>query len=203
MKNKTFGKKSVITALFAALICAGSFIQIPIPGGIPVTVQDMMAMLSGMLLGPVYGGLAVLIFLILGSLGLPVFTGKAGLGIILNGPTGGFLIGYFCGAVAAGLIIRIFVRETPVGTEDGEPEKNRARTLLNWIFIALAAITATVIMFALGIWGFHRIKPDFEMKRVLAAVLLPFIPGNTIKIIVAVPLVKKLCPAINNFMDRT
>lgn len=202
MKNKTFGKKSVITALFAALICAGSFIQIPIPGGIPITVQDMMAMLSGMLLGPVYGGLAVLIFLILGSLGLPVFTGKAGLGIILNGPTGGFLIGYLCGAVAAGLVIKLFVKESPINIEEEQPAESRTRTILNWIFIALAAITATVLMFALGIWGFHRVKPDFEMNRVLAAVLLPFIPGNTIKIIVAVPLVKKLRPAISNFLNQ-
>ena len=67
MPNSSYsiGKKTVMTALFAALISAGCFIHIPLPGGVPITVQDMMAMLSGLLLGPLYGSASVLIFLIL------------------------------------------------------------------------------------------------------------------------------------------
>ena len=53
----------ILSALFAALICAGCFIQIPLPGGVPVVLQDMMAMLTGMLLGPVYGTAAVFVFI--------------------------------------------------------------------------------------------------------------------------------------------
>ncbi|MBQ1628805.1 MAG: biotin transporter BioY [Treponema sp.] len=208
MKKNTLTKKATVTALFAALVCAGCFIQIPIPGGIPVTIQDMMAMLCGLLLGPLYGGLAVLMFLILGCFGLPVFTGKAGLSVILNGPTGGFLIGYLCAAVISGLIIQLLVKEEsrPLTEQDeksccsSDSRILRLRNNLNWLFIALAAISATIIVFVLGIVGFHRVKPDLEMSKVLAAVLIPFIPGNTLKIIIMIPLVKRLRPAIKNYL---
>ena len=61
-------KGLVLSALFAALISAGSFLIIPLPGGIPIVLQDMMAMLSGLILGPVYGAIAVAVFLLLGSM---------------------------------------------------------------------------------------------------------------------------------------
>ncbi|MBR5017679.1 MAG: biotin transporter BioY, partial [Spirochaetia bacterium] len=105
MSKKKKSAPLVLTALFASLISAGCFIQIPLPGGVPVAIQDMLAMLSGMILGPLYGASAVLIFLVLGCIGLPVFTGKAGVQVILAGPTGGFLIGYLLGALAAGLVL--------------------------------------------------------------------------------------------------
>lgn len=75
--KKRRGMGVILAALFAALTAAGCFIQIPLPGGIPIVLQDMMAMLSGMLLGPLYGTIAVFVFLVLGCIGLPVFSGKA------------------------------------------------------------------------------------------------------------------------------
>ena len=108
MKSVKVQKKLTLSALFASLICAGCFIQIPLPGGVPIVIQDMMAMLSGLLLGPVFGGLAVLLFLLLGTVGLPVFTGKAGLHVLLAGPTSGFLWGYFFAAVIGGTILALF-----------------------------------------------------------------------------------------------
>src|SRR5574344_596437 len=101
MENKKKLTGVVFTALFAALIAAGVFIQIPLPGGVPITVQDMMALLSGLMLGPIYGTLAVAVFLLLGIIGLPVFTGKAGIQVLIAGPTGGFLWGYLFAAFAA------------------------------------------------------------------------------------------------------
>ena len=212
MNRNTFGKKAVLVALFAAFTAAGSFIQIPLPGGIPIAVQDMMSMLCGLLLGPVYGALAVLVFLALGCMGLPVFTGKAGINVILYGPTGGFLVGYFLAAVAGCLIVRLFVRdgasalnsieEAELADEAEAQAQKKSRVLAeawNWAFITLAAVVATVIAFVCGVIGFHRVKPDFAMSKVIAAVVLPFIPGNLLKIVLMVPLTKKLRPAIRNF----
>ena len=65
MEKKKRGAGLILTSLFAALICAGCFIQIPLPGGIPIVIQDMMAFLSGLLLGPILGSAAVLIFIII------------------------------------------------------------------------------------------------------------------------------------------
>ena len=104
-------KGLVLSALFAALISAGSFLIIPLPGGIPIVLQDMMAMLSGLILGPVYGAIAVAVFLVLGSIGLPVFSGKAGLHVITAGPTGGFLIGYMVAAFFGGLFLHILLNK--------------------------------------------------------------------------------------------
>ena len=115
------GKGVVLSALFAALISASFFIQIPI-GGIPIVIQDMMSMLSGLMLGPLYGTLAVVIYLALGCLGLPVFSGKGGIQHLVAGPTAGFLIFYALGALFAGLLLKVLLPEPQ--------EHSRAKSLI-------------------------------------------------------------------------
>ncbi|MGP1565513.1 MAG: biotin transporter BioY [Treponema sp.] len=208
--SSSIGKKTVITALFAALISAGYFINIPLIGGVPVTVQDMMAMLSGLLLGPLYGSAAVLIFLILGSIGLPVFSGKGGINIILNGPTGGFLAGYLFGALIGGLIIYFGLekyrkrKESSVSenSENAEINKNYSpkKDIYEVLIILSAALAATVIVFALGIIRFHLLLPNKTFREVLLITLVPFIPGNIIKIVIMTILTKKLRPVLLNYI---
>jgi probable biotin transporter bioY len=212
MPNSSYsiGKKTVITALFAALISAGYFINIPLIGGVPVTVQDMMAMLSGLLLGPLYGSASVLIFLILGSIGLPVFSGKGGINIILNGPTGGFLAGYLFGALIGGLIIYFGLgkyrkRKESSGSENSENaeiNKNYSpkKDIYEVLIILSAALAATVIVFALGIIRFHLLLPNKTFREVLLITLVPFIPGNIIKIVIMTILTKKLRPVLLNYI---
>ena len=180
----------VLTALFAALISAGCFIHIPLPGGVPVAIQDMLAMLSGMILGPVYGTASVLIFLVLGCIGLPVFTGKAGIQVILAGPTGGFLAGYLLGALAAGLILAVLLSAGK-------------KTSSSWayIIITIAALAATFILFACGIVRFMQLT-GYEFGKTMGAVLIPFIPGNILKIILMVMLTKKFRPIVNNYLKQ-
>jgi len=102
MKQKPV--KSVFTALFAAIICAGSVIAIPI-GPVPITLQNAFAIMAGLLLGPLQGAGAVGLFLLAGALGLPVFSGGKGGLAIITGPTGGYLAGYFIGALVAGFAL--------------------------------------------------------------------------------------------------
>lgn len=185
MKNN--GTGIILSALFAALISASCFIQIPLPVGIPIIVQDMMCMLSGMLLGPLYGFISVLIFLVLGSLGLPVFSGKGGIQHIISGPTGGFLIFYAVGAVAGGLFLSFFL--------SNRKEHSKAKSI---IMISVAAVLATAVIFAGGILGFMRVT-GAGIEKTLATVLVPFIPGNIIKIIVMIPLVYKFRPVIYRY----
>ena len=99
------------------------------------------------------------------------------------------------------MIVHFLVKDKPfiIEKEDGTTELqpvSSKRNIVNWIFIAAGAITATVVAFTLGIIGFHRVKPDLAMSKVLAAVLIPFIPGNTIKLIIMIPLAKKIRSAI-------
>lgn len=187
-KKKSTG--TILAALFAALISAGCFIQIPLPGGIPIILQDMLAMLSGMLLGPLYGSIAVFVFLVLGSIGLPVFSGKAGLQVITAGPTGGFLIGYLLGALAAGLFLKFLLPPT-----SAERQHGKAKT---YILITAAAVLATVIVFVCGIIGFMHVTGS-DFSKTLAAVLIPFIPGNLLKIVLMVPLTRTFRPVIEQY----
>ena len=204
MKSVKVQKKLTLSALFASLICAGCFIQIPLPGGVPIVIQDMMAMLSGLLLGPVFGGLAVLLFLLLGTVGLPVFTGKAGLHVLLAGPTSGFLWGYFFAAVIGGTILALFEltqkhAADKSGQNEASPEPQAKKSLASNIariaIITLAALVATITAFACGVAG-GIIVMHLPLEKALPLYVLPFIPGNLIKLVLMVLLTKKFRPTI-------
>lgn len=180
----------ILSALFAALICAGCFIQIPLPGGIPIVIQDMAAFLSGLLLGPLYGSLAVLLFIILGCAGIPVFTGKAGINVIIAGPTGGFIIGYSFAALAAGIITSIFL----------SPKKEHS-VFKQYAVIIIATLIATIIAFTLGTIGFAHITKK-TIAQSIPLVVFPFIPGNIIKLFAATLITKKFRPIIQNYKEN-
>ena len=91
---------------FAAAVAAASQIAIPLPWTpVPITLQPMLVILAGMLLGPVAGAMSMLLYLAAGAAGLPVFTPIGAPGIArFFGPTGGYLIAYPVAALAAGAI---------------------------------------------------------------------------------------------------
>lgn len=92
----------VWTALMAATIAAGAYISLPI-GPIPVSMQTFFITLTGFVLGPKRAMLAVGLYLLAGTIGLPVFAGgKSGLGHLF-GPTGGFLFGFVISAAICGM----------------------------------------------------------------------------------------------------
>ena len=91
MKIKT--KDFITVSLFAALTAVGAFISIPL-GAVPITLQLLFTLLSGILLRENLGALSQIVYISLGLIGLPIFAGgKGGIGILLS-PTFGFLIGY-------------------------------------------------------------------------------------------------------------
>ncbi len=92
-KNRLKGM--VFAALFAALTAAVAWFKIPLPfTPVPITLQTLVVLLSGAMLGSYYGALSMIIYLAVGAIGLPVFAGGAsGIGVLL-GPTGGYLVSY-------------------------------------------------------------------------------------------------------------
>lgn len=101
LENRT--QKIVLTGVLTALLCVLSIVSIPLPSGVPITLQTFAVALCGFVLGPVYGPVAVLAYLILGAVGLPVFAGmNSGLGV-LAGVTGGYLWGFLPMALLCGL----------------------------------------------------------------------------------------------------
>lgn len=100
-------KGMVFAALFAALTGAVAWFKLPLPfTPVPITLQTMLVLMSGAMLGPAYGSLAMIIYLVLGAIGLPVFAGgSSGLGVLV-GPTGGYLFSYPFAAFLTGIIIK-------------------------------------------------------------------------------------------------
>mgnify|MGYP001612667683 FL=1 len=100
-------KGMVFAALFASLTGAVAWFKIPLPfTPVPITLQTLMVLLSGAMLGPVYGALAMIVYLVLGAIGLPVFAGgSSGVGALL-GPTGGYLFSYPVSAFVIGYMLQ-------------------------------------------------------------------------------------------------
>jgi biotin transport system substrate-specific component len=94
------------TVGFAAAVAAASQIAIPLPfTPVPITLQPMLVILAGMMLGPVAGAASMLLYLAAGAAGLPVFTPVGAPGVArLFGPTGGYLIAYPVAAFVAGVL---------------------------------------------------------------------------------------------------
>ena len=92
---------------FAAAVAAASQIAIPLPfTPVPITLQPMLVILAGMMLGPIPGAASMLLYLAAGATGLPVFTPVGAPGIArLFGPTGGYLIAYPVAAFVAGALV--------------------------------------------------------------------------------------------------
>jgi len=93
------------TSLMAALIAVGAYIAIPIPiVPVPIVLQNLFVLLAGLLLGSRWGLASMGLYLLAGSIGLPVFSGgRGGLAHFL-GPTGGYLIGFAVEAWLVGFI---------------------------------------------------------------------------------------------------
>ena len=93
---------------FAAALAAASQVSIPLPlTPVPLTLQPMLVILAGMMLGPVAGAASMVVYLAAGAAGLPVFTPLGAPGVLrFLGPTGGYLIAYPAAAWVAGALTR-------------------------------------------------------------------------------------------------
>ncbi len=194
MKNKIALYSSFI-ALFAAIICVGCFIKIPV-GVVPVVLQNVLCILTGVLLGGFLGGAPAALFLLAGLIGLPVYSGGSGGIAVWLGPTGGFLPGYLLGALVAGLIA-------------GKPYVTEKKITLKTALRVTAAIVAGmvilyipgVIRFAYWALGAGKVPADKSVVAyTMGACVIPYIPGDIVKTVVAVPVALKLRPVLAQYL---
>ncbi|MDD2959889.1 MAG: biotin transporter BioY [Lachnospiraceae bacterium] len=102
-KNKMTVKSMVMAGMFAAVLAVLSQISIPMPSGVPVTLQTFAVALTGFVLGWKLGGMAVVIYVLLGAVGVPVFANlNGGIGVLV-GTTGGFIWGFILMVLLCGL----------------------------------------------------------------------------------------------------
>lgn len=103
MKKKFTTRDLILCALFTALSAIGAFIRIPVPL-VPFTLQITFTTLAGLLLGSKKGAISVAVYVLMGLIGIPVFTQGGGFSYVLK-PSFGFLVAFIIGAFVTGLIV--------------------------------------------------------------------------------------------------
>lgn len=191
--NKFFTVRNMVfTAVMAALICIAAPISVPI-GPIPISLATFAVYLAGGLLGAKKGTLAVIVYILLGAVGLPVFSGSEGGLQKLFGVTGGYIIGYIPCVIIAGLFVDIFFKK----------RSTINNKFLNWLSrawsVPVGMILGTVVLYVLGTaWFIIASGATFEVA--MAACVYPFIPGDLIKIACATVLTIALRDRLTKIM---
>jgi biotin transport system substrate-specific component len=170
----------VLVALFAALTAIGAFVKIPMPIA-PITLQTLFCIMAGMLLGPGLGSLSQVVYVAIGLLGVPVFTGGGGIGYIVQ-PSFGYLIGLIAVAFLSGFIAKRFRKK-------------------NFIFLLLAAIAGMMAVYSVGVPYLYVIRNLYQHQGLSVANtlyygLVLFIPGDALKCLMSTYLVMKIQPIL-------
>lgn len=165
-------ERQVWTALMAATIALGAFLHFPL-GPVPFSMQPFFIMLAGVVLGPAGGAASMLLYLLAGCLGLPVFAGGASGFARLLGPTGGYLIGFIGQAAIAGLATR------------GRGED------LSWVRGIGILLLSLVPAYVVGVIVLKLVMHIGWAKAGTVGVL-PFLPGDVIKTALVVAVYRML-----------
>jgi biotin transport system substrate-specific component len=157
---------------FALILAAASQVAIPLPGTpVPITLQPLVVVLAGLVLGPAAAAASMALYLVAGAAGLPVFAPVGAPGVArLLGPTGGYLLAYPAAAVVAGLL------GTGAG---GRPAAAFARR-----FVAAAA--GILVLYVGGVAQLTVLTGD--ARQALALGVPPFIAFDALKAVVAAAL---------------
>lgn len=163
MEKKLSTREITTIGIFTALIIIIGQISIPMPYGVPMTLQTFIIPLAGIVLGARKGFIATLIYVFLGLIGLPVFAGfTGGIGIVL-GPTGGFILSFPIMALAAGI---------------GSNKNNKLGILSGLLIGVLINYISGMIMFSF--------VTSSTIVMAFTVCVLPFIPTQILKIILLV-----------------
>lgn len=179
MKPKMNTRELTKMALCTALLCVSSYLSFPIPfTPIVITAQTLIVTLIGLVLSPASSFFSVLVFILLGCVGLPVFSGGTGGLARLVGPTGGFILGFLAAA--------------PLISLTKGKKVNIARYILSAVLLGMVVIDlcGTLMFsvqqqinaaqsFSLPVLG-SALTPS-ALVKVLSATVIPFIPGDLIK----------------------
>ena len=168
MEKKLTTYQMAVTALMAAVMCVLGPLTVPI-GAVPISLANFVICLTAWLLGPKFGTLSVAVYLCIGLIGVPVFSGY-GAGLAkLAGPTGGYLVGYLLLALIGGLFI----------------EKSNGNPVVSGIGLVLGDAACYVLGTA---WFVFQMQ--CELGYALSVCVYPFIALDLAKIVETVVLVR-------------
>ena len=163
-------------ALFAALIAVLTLVPaVTLPSGVPITAQSLGIMLCGTVLGSRLGGLAALLYVGLGVIGLPILSGGSGGFGVLAGPTAGFVLGFPVAAFVIGLVFETWRVQIGISA-----------------FVA-AILGGVVVLYAIGIVGLS-VNAGLSLNKATLA-MMAFVPGDLLKAALAALITQGLAKA--------
>ena len=167
------------TALFAALTAVGTFIRIPTPW-LAFTLQLLFVFMAGLLLGPLYGPLSQLIYVLLGLAGLPVFTFGGGFSSIFQ-PSFGFLIGFIPAAAVTGAIAA------------------RGNSIPRALLACLAGLLVSYLFGIPYMWLIlnQYMGNSYSFGALILSYMLPYLPFDALKILIALLVFRPLRTALD------
>lgn len=162
------GRIAIAIGAFVVATALSAYVVVPVPWSpVPVTLQPLIVLLAGLLLGPRWGSAAMAAYVAVGAAGAPVFAG-GGAGLPhLAGPTGGYLVAFPVAAAAAGLV---------AGSRSGG------------IVRASAGVVAGLLALYVGGVAQLAVVTGFGLERLLALGVAPFLAGDLVKAAIAVVL---------------
>lgn len=168
--KRTHTRELCLTALGTAFLCLCGVLSFPLPP-VAVSAQSLGVFTIAGLLGPLWGTLSVFLYLTLGALGVPVFSGFGGGFAVLAGPSGGFLLSFLPAALLVGLAAKT---------------KKRAP------LIASLALSHLLIYMIGSLWYACLYAKGASLLAVLAVSVLPFLAGDAVKAVLAYFLIRRL-----------
>lgn len=169
-------RQLTLTAVMTAVTCILGPFSIPLPfSPVPIALTNLAIYISVFVLGMKLGTVSYVLYMLLGAVGLPVFTGfSGGLGRVA-GPTGGYLVGFIFMALITGFFIERFPKKLS--------------------FAVIGMVVGTIVCYFFGtIW--LAAQMDLSFGGALTSGVIPFIPGDAAKIIIAAMLGPKLRTAV-------
>lgn len=161
-----------------ALLAISAHVKIPFYP-VPVTMQTLVVLMIGMSFGTRLAGITVLLYLVDGALGLPVFAGGAGLAYMM-GPTGGYLLGFLVAAVVLGQLA----------------EKGWGKSLGTTI---AAMVIGNVVIYMFGLFWLSQI---IGLEKAVQFGLMPFVYGDVLKIVIAAGLLPFAWKAVQKLTHK-
>ena len=171
----------ILTSVFAILTGVGAFIVIPLSfSPVPITFQTAFVILAGFVLGRYYGPLSQIIYVLLGIMGVPWFSGgKFGLSVLF-GATGGYLVGFIVSAYVVGWL-------TDISKETRTP-----------LALFTTAVIGNLLVYIFGIIGLLNYA---NLWNALELGMFPFIPGDLFKILLIFGLLYFIYPSSDQTFD--
>lgn len=182
MSDKKFSIKLMVQiALVTTVICVLAPLSIPLPfSPVPISLTILAIYFGLYAIGWKWGTVACLLYIILGLIGVPVFSGFSSGPGKLFGPTGGYIFGFIFVSIIAGICIDKFEKKI-------------------WLHV-VGMVIGVIVCYAFGTAWFMVVMDGYTLSAALAACVIPFIPADIVKMIIAViagPQIRKGIKKIN------